>query len=712
VKDINKYLLAILIIALPFIVVAQPSNLELLTNRQLKVLGKNALNYGDIYSAIDYFEKYCEVEPTDYEYIHKLAELYRISRDYKNAEIFYSKLNSEAPNKFADALYYFALMQKMNGKYSESLESFNKYKKSGTDQNLKKLTKVQIEGIELAEKQLKNKRNVDLTRLDNSINKPYIEFSPIPVSNNKMIYASYKADSIKYYDVKDSKKPVRKFYEANRTDNVWVAGEELTGPFNNDSINTGNGAFSTDGNRFYFTRSITNDENKIITSIYMSEKNEGKWKEPKKLERGINDIKFSSTQPAIGRESKKDLEVIYFVSDRPGGKGGLDIWYMIYDTQKNLFKGSVNAGTKINTSGDEITPYYDARKRKLYFSSNGLPSVGGFDIFISTGELAKWSAPTNIGIPVNSSADDIYYAPATNQKEAFFTSNREGGAALKNPTCCDDIYTVGFLDLFFINLNGIVYKIEEEDLETKITEEFIKNNLCDEAIVSLYIYDEETSEPILTQRDTTNSVGEYKFELERGRDYKIVASKDGYFNATTVYSTLDAKAEAEVTENAKPLGLKKIPKKAIIIDNIYYEFDKSELTVEAKSIIDTTIFFIMSDTPDIIVELSSHTDSCGTDAYNMKLSQSRAESVVKYLVEKGIEKSRLLPKGYGETRFIAKNTNPDGSDNPEGRAKNRRTEFTVIGSSNQYSILNKNSFEIKTLDGKKGTPSSLGKETD
>ena len=711
-KDINKYIIAIFIIALPIIVVSQPSNLDQLTNRQLKVLGKNALNNGDTYSAIDYFEKYCEVEPTDMYYLHELAQLYRISRDYRKAENAYSKIDSLVPAEFSDALYYKALMQKMNGKYNESYKTFEKYKKSGTNQDLKKFSKVQLDGIELAQKQLKNKRNVELSRLDNSINKAYIEQNPIPVSNNKLIYGSLRADSIKYYDVKDTKRPVRKFYEAHRINNKWEGGDELFGPFNCDSINTGNGAFSADGNRFFFTRSVPNSDKKIITSIYVSLKVDEKWKEPVLLGYGINDLQFSSTQPTIGRESKKNLEVIYFVSNRAGGKGGLDIWYMIYDIERNAFKGPINAGTKINTPGDEMSPYYDYRKHKLYFSSDGHPNIGGFDIFVSSGELAKWSAPINIGMPVNSSADDIYYAPAQNQKEAFFTSNREGGVALKNPTCCDDIYTVSYLDLFFINLEGIVYKIEEDQIDQKITEEFIQNNLCDQSIVSLYLIDSDTPDPILVEQDTSNTKGEYKFELERGKDYKIVASKDGYFNATTLYSTLDAKAEAEVTEKAKPLGLKKIPKRAIVIDNIYYEFDKSELTAIAKATIDTTIFLIMSETPEIIVELSSHTDSCGTDVYNQKLSQSRAESVVKYLVEKGIEKERLIAKGYGEKRFIARNTNPDGSDNPEGRAKNRRTEFTVIGSSNQYSILNKKDIEIKTEKGEVGTPKSLGKETD
>ncbi|HBF88623.1 MAG TPA: hypothetical protein DDX39_08280 [Bacteroidales bacterium] len=691
--DFKKYIFAFLLI-IPFVALSQPKNLNQLSTRQLKVLSKTAIKYGDIYSAIDYLERYCELKTDDIDYLNQLAELYKLSRDYKNAEKTFESVFVSEPNKYPNVLFYLAQMQKMNGKYSEAIVNFEKFKKECKDQDLKKLNKIEIEGAELALKLLKEKQNVELYHLDTSINKAYIEFSPIPVSNDRLIYASLKADSVKYFDIEGEKKPVRKFYEAAKINDKWVGGQELVGPFNDDNSHTGNGAFSPDGNRFYFTRCQTNWENKVICSIYMSQKDEnGKWEEPKILENGINDEKYTATQPTIGLESKKNLEVIYFVSDREGTKGGNDIWYMIYDTERNYFKGPKNVGSKINTEGEELSPYFDQRKHTLYFSSNGHPSIGGLDIFKSNGELAHWLAPENLGIPVNSSADDIYYVPTKNQKEAFFTSNREGGMALKNPTCCDDIYTVKYLDMFFINLEGIVYRIEEENINAKIDDKFIQTNLCEESIVSLYLIDKEGTEPILVEQDTTDIMGDYSFELERGKEYKIIASKDGYFNSSTLYSTLETKLETR-KDKVNPLPLKKIPRIPIVIDNIYYEFSKASLTEDAKITIDTTIFIILNETPDIIVEISSHTDSVSSDAFNMKLSQQRAESVVNYLIDKGIERNRMIAKGYGESQPIARNSNPNGSDNPEGRAKNRRTEFKVIGSSNQFSILNKKDLDI------------------
>ena len=217
---------------------------------------------------------------------------------------------------------------------------------------------------------------------------------------------------------------------------------------------------------------------------------------------------------------------------------------------------------------------------------------------------------------------------------------------------------------------GNVFQIKNEN--DQIGDKYIQSNLSDSSLVSLYLVDDDNTE-ILLRTDTTNAMGEFEFELDRDKNYKVIASKDGFFNKSTSLTT------------------KNIP---IIIDNIYYEFGKATLTPEATVTIDSTIFRILNETPDIIVEISSHTDSVSSEEYNQKLSQKRAESVVDYLVGKGIEKPRMIAKGYGEAFPIAPNSFPDGKDNEEGRAKNRRTEFKVIGSSNQFSILNRENLNI------------------
>lgn len=689
--DIKLHIIAILLLISSFAFAQPTRSLKYLSPKQSKNMAKNAEKFGDIYSAIAFYEKYCASKTDDIDALYNLAELYRQSRDYTNALRSYKNVYSAEPDKYPKSLYYLALMQKMTGDYKAAIESFEKFKKEFKIDELKKILKSDIEGCNLAEQLMTNELNVEISHLDTTINKAYIEFAPQLISENKMLYSSLKSDTLIYFDIEEQKKPVRKLYVAENKNNKWTGGKEFEGPFNAENINTGNGTFSPDGKRFYFTRCQTDWQNKVICSIYMSINENGEWQEPKMLENGINNPAYTSTQPTIGSETKKGLEIIYFVSDCPGGKGGMDLWYAYYDIEKNYFKEPKNLGSKINTEGDEITPYFDQNNHTLYFSSNGLPGLGGFDIFKSSGELNKWSQPENIGYPVNSSYDDLYYTITKNRKEAFLTSNRPGVTSLKSPTCCDDIFAIKYLDLFIVKTQGNVFQIKGEN--DQIDDKYIQSNLSDSSLVSLFLIDDDNTE-ILLRTDTTNALGEFEFELDREKNYKVVASKDGFFNKSTSLTTKNIPKTKEKID-ISPLGIKKISKIPIIIDNIYYEFGKATLTAEATVTIDSTIFRILNETPDIIVEISSHTDSVSSEEYNQKLSQKRAESVVDYLVSKGIEKQRMIAKGYGEAFPIAPNSFPDGRDNEEGRAKNRRTEFKVIGSSNQFSILNRENLNIK-----------------
>ncbi len=194
--------------------------------------------------------------------------------------------------------------------------------------------------------------------------------------------------------------------------------------------------------------------------------------------------------------------------------------------------------------------------------------------------------------------------------------------------------------------------------------------------------------------DTTDENGRYLLTLEKEEDYRMMFKKDGYFYEKVNISTHN-KVRSDTFEY-DAIYLEEISKEPIVF-YIYYEFDQYELTKKAKNKIDTTLYAILEETPDIIVEISSHTDSQGDSAYNQELSQKRAQKVVDYLIKKGIEESRLVAKGYGETQPIADN------DTPEGRAKNRRTEFAVIGSKDPFSKLNVSEFRIISKDNKKGT---------
>jgi outer membrane protein OmpA-like peptidoglycan-associated protein len=668
--------------------------MKLIGPGKLKHFAENAIHLGDIYSAIDYYEQYCKYYPNDIKTAFELAQLYLRARDYKKAGDWFFIIYSAKPNKYKLALFYHSLCLKYNGDYKKSLEGFIKFKKEYKKRDrshYSKIVKNEIAGCEIAPRIIDSVIKASIIHLDTSVNKAHIEFSPVPVDPSTLLYASFKADGVIYYDPVDSmqKIPVRKFYIAKKEGEQWKGGFPLEGPFNDDHVNTGNGAYSPDGNRFFFTRCEKNRQNEMICSVYLSEKENNKWQEPVKLGKEVNHPRYTSTQPAIGASSKPGQEVLYFISDRKGGKGGLDIWYSIYDTKLKVFTDAKNAGGNVNTFGDEITPYYDNDNHALYFSSNGWPGIGGLDIFRAYGELRKFLAPQNVGYPINSSVDDVYYIIAKDKANGFFASNRIGTVSLKSETCCDDIYNFIFTDFIRIAVTGQIYAIEDSAVVKKLNEKFQFTNdfqaykdsnlvhLFDSVAISLYMVDDETGEAVWMARDTTSNDGRYFFNLQQGNSYQLKVDNYSNFNKQVNVSTKEIYHSDTIIMDA--IWIDVIPKIPIILKNIYYVFDKYYLTDSAKLTIDTTVYDVLQKFPDLIIEISSHTDIKGTDEYNITLSQNRAQSVVDYLISKGIDKKRLIAKGYGKTQFIAPNFNPDGSDNPEGRQKNRRTEFKITG---------------------------------
>jgi outer membrane protein OmpA-like peptidoglycan-associated protein len=348
------------------------------------------------------------------------------------------------------------------------------------------------------------------------------------------------------------------------------------------------------------------------------------------------------------------------VSDRKDGKGDKDIWYSIYDSRKNSYREARNAGMKINTSQDELTPFYDNESGKLYFSSEGHPGLGGLDVFYTEGAKSKWVEPINVGRPINSSNDELFFTPFPNGIDGWFASNRPGGVALENETCCDDLYTFKKIDSVQVVIGG------------KTT---LDGKHRSDVVLELFYYDSD-GEKVFNKRTKSDADGKYKLRLEPGRKYSIEARYEEAFTETHEMKISNGFTETNLTWDAELIS---ISDQALSIGNISFEFNKDVLTEEAKQSIDSSILPVLQNNPTIKVELMSHTDNRGTTAYNLHLSQKRSESIVKYLLLKGIQSDRMTAKGYGESMPIAPNENADGTDNPEGRAMNRRTEIKVIG---------------------------------
>ncbi len=636
---------------------------------QLKHLAQEAQRSGDLYLALTYYKKLIELTPSNIKTQYTLAELYRYTRNYKEAETYYEKVVKNGAGKFPNAMFYFATMQKANGKYKEALETFNKMKKAsaGMSDDIKKLYKIEMEGCTFALSIKDTTPKQVIRSMGNEINNPHVDFSPVPLTSNSLIFGSLRQKDAKLYSIEPNKKdsssipPVRKLYVGEKQESgEWKYKGEWEGPFNSKDEDVANGTFSMDHNRFYFTRCAKNWQYKVICKIYYSEKKAGQWLAPVLLDEQINMPEFTATHPAMGTESKKKSEVLYFVSDRPGTKGGMDIWYAEYDSRKKAFKEPKNAGSKINSIGTEMTPFYDLKTKTLYFSSDGKAGLGGLDIYSSIGELNKWSVPVNLGPKLNSSADDLDFALNTKGNGGFIVSNRKGGQSLYNETCCDDIYEFTYTKFIEYIATGKILNKESHDC-------------VENALLSIYVMNGD--DKFLSEEVKVNGCN-YKLSLRTGYNYVIEANKDGYLANGIEISTKNMIKSDSAEHN---FAIEKMPDKPFVIPVLNYEFNSAKLTAESQTILDTTVMKLLTQNPTLIIELSSHTDNKGADDYNMKLSQKRAESIVTYLTSKGINSKRLIAKGYGETVPIAPNQNKDGSDNPEGRQLNRRTEIKILG---------------------------------
>jgi outer membrane protein OmpA-like peptidoglycan-associated protein len=658
-----------------------------LSGKALKKFGKQADRRGDIYTALQLYELYYKQHAKDVEVGYRMAELYFQSRDYQKAEKQFSKIFRAAPDLYPEAQYYQAVSLKNQGNYLDAKEAYLKFaRKIKNAKNLAlspQALKDEIMSCDLAMTLQNKPQKATINRLSGTINGPHQEMSPLALSNSTLLYASLKPEDRLYFNYDDTvPPPVRQFYTAQQAGMDWSGGYEFDTIVNVKGVETCNGAISRDGNRLYFTRCSHNAVGRYRCEIFVSERVGKSWSAPVKLNAAINDPNYTATQPSIGYTSKSDLEILYFVSDRPGGKGGYDIWYSIYDKNKKDFAEPRNAGGTINTIGNEMTPFYDIKTRSLYFSSNVHQGMGGLDIFCAQGELRKWLQPVNVGYPINSSYDDLYFTINPNRSEGFLTSNRPGGESFQNPTCCDDIYQYRWTQSIKLAVTGQVYPADADkygpDLDqAKLIALKDKITPLNKAIVVLYMVDPKTKEEVFIDRDTTGSDGVYYFELQPEKQYKFDMEGFQYFNEIINFSTEGV--DMTYTIDMPPVWVNVLSDKPIVMKNVYYETNKSELTQRSKEVIDSTIVILMNKARDIVIEIGAHSDSTGSYEYNKKLSQERADNVVKYLITKGINPDRLVAKGYGPDKPVAPNFNADGTPNEKGQEQNRRSEFRVIG---------------------------------
>ncbi len=618
---------------------------------------------GSYYNAIDYYGQLLQEQPRNPYLVYQLAECSWQMRDYIPAAEYYGMAYALASALYPEAIYKEALMLKMQGEYTQAIARFQKFIDDNpkTYKELKKKAERQIEGCKMAANSMNNPIPANVKNLGPNVNTSYTEAAPYPLGDTALLFATMKTNNLvevgkeKREDYVSRFMVSHKFKRSEERDTFQWPLPFNDGAFNDPKYHTSNGMFSEGGDRFFFTRCLENDKNEMNCRIFVSIFENQKWSRPELMGNGINEEGSSSTHPYMAKIGKK--EILFFSSNRKlQSRGGYDIWYSVYDPRQKSYRRPQNAGKQINTKDDEITPYYDNRVGKLYFSSNGWVNMGGFDVYSADGGPSRYTNLTNLGFPINSPADDMYYIhDPMGKPDAYVVSNRIGSVALKNPTCCDDIWRVQYEPKIYA-----MGKVLNQKTQEPVREVVVK------------MVDDQGDLKTFNSED-----GEFQFLTSRGHSYVLTADKQNFISTRATVST-----EGIRRQDPDDTVFVTIYVDSIAIDesfelaNILYDYDQASLRPESQASLEK-LTTLMNDNPSLDVQIFSYTDSKGTAAYNLNLSQQRAQSVVDYLIRNGVERSRLSAKGMGQADPVAPNTE-DGRDNPEGRQLNRRTSFKIV----------------------------------
>jgi len=610
----------------------------------------NSLKYAE---AAQLFLKLVDTPNPELTDMEHLAECYLKMNKYQDAEIWYARIVKNTESVPENLLKYGEVL-KANANYTKARKAFQGY---STKTKKKSEVAVNLAGCDSAKIWISNPDPV-VIKNEELVNTASSEFGVFIVSTDQVYYVgepTLSGKKSKSYGWTGN--GFLKIFSAVRTiDNTLIAPEIPKLPFNDQTYHVGPMITDNTGNWNFFTRTNPGktknttviNGSKYTTQnmeLFMQRKNFGKWENPYPFP--FNDVeKYSVGHPALSPDEK----VLYFVSDMPGGLGGTDIWFSTLNEDGSWSK-PINAGSVINTNGNELFPFVSPES-VLYFSSTGHPGMGGLDIFKSQGSETNWKKPVNLRYPINSPGDDFSLVLDKDGKSGYFASNRQNGLG------ADDLYSFRIPDVkkTYV-LKGIVYNKKN-------------GQRLSDANVTLY----NTAKTIIARQDSKTD-GSFRSQIVTPLELFVRGDKTGFYPDTTSVpiSSWEISDTVSIALYLDPLLEKG---KTFRLKPIYYNFDKYNIRSDASIILDELVQ-TLHENPTLVIELASHTDSRGTDSYNMELSQNRAQSVVNYLVSKGIARERLVARGYGESKLI--NRCADGVVCSEKEhQENRRTEFTVL----------------------------------
>lgn len=597
-----------------------------------------------------------EDRPLRGEVAFKLGQCYtKLNRAPQAAAAYQNALRYEYPD--SSVYLYLGKALQADGKYGPAIDAYTNYLEYQPDDLL---TKEALKGCRMAIAAKQKPKTRYVVKNAKIFNSRRADFAPMYLdkSYDQIFFTSTneKVTGDKKSEITGMKKGDIYFSKKNER-GQWQQPEPVEGELNSDA-DEGIVSFTPDGQTMYLTKARRSETSSTSVEIYTSRRSDATWSAPQKYEI------TADTLSAVGHPAvSADGRYLYFCSDMPGGYGGLDIWRVNLNDRVGSLE---NMGPQINTPGNESFPY-SRTDSLLYFASDGHPGFGGLDIFKAklntTGEY--WSVE-NMGQPVNSAGDD--FGITFGQGETgYFSSNRGDARGY------DHIFSFELPDIH-ITISGWVLDKDEEPVPNAI----------------IRIVGDDGS----NQKEVARDDGSFKFNLDRGVKYVMKAGAPGYLNVKQEFESDSAEEDADYGIDFILAAINK-PQ---VVENIFYDFDKATLRPESKSALDEMVV-MLNENPNVTIEMGAHTDRKGSDEYNIRLSDRRAQSVVDYLIGAGIDAGRLSPKGYGESmpKTVTKRIAREYPQFPEGTVLteefietlspedqeaadqiNRRTEFQVL----------------------------------
>lgn len=587
--------------------------------------------------------------------LYKQAESFRLANYWEEAAAAYKECFDKDDKQYADAIYWYGVCQRSLTNYTEAEDHFKKYIAASSASTYKKQAEDEIQRISFIRQQIKRPDSVlyKVQKLDLAGSYEKGLFAPVHVKDGVFLISSTEADSVTEEGVNPYRS--RLFYTTIKNGRLEVL-EPVTFTNTERLANQGAATLSADGKFLYLTQ-WKNENGKTVSSIYYSRKTSNGWSSPALLH-SVNVKGYNSKQPFCSADGK----YLYFASDRPGSTGKFDIWYAMLNSDGTTGE-PVNAGSMINTTEDELAPFYHTSSNTLVFSSNRKQTMGGYDLFAAQGNETGFKQPENMGHPVNSSRDDIYFFAQEDGsllENAIFSSDRGTG-------CCLETYIVTKMPKNN-HIQGVVYDCDD-------------NNVAADATVILKDLTGKTWET------KTNTEGKYSVDLGREKiaGLMVYVSKESYSDTESPFNTVatdesdyltDVHTNGNICIEKKPAPVEeKIVTNIENVVTVFFDFDKSNIKPDAREKLDS-IYQVLTESPTATIQISGYTDGLGSEAYNKILSDKRAKACADYLIRKGIDASRISFFSFGaccpvELELI------NGRDNAEGRSKNRRALINI-----------------------------------